>query len=78
MQVVGALIINREAFWVKLADELGKKSKHVHGAAKWCVCFRDVLHESWCYIAIAQTLTLTLRGNHLEIKASIYKPFSYY
>ena len=53
-------------------------STYVQGAAKWCVCFLDVLHFSWCYVAKAQTLTVSLRENHVWCKASLAKSFSYY
>ena len=54
------------------------KLPYMQGAAKWCACFLDVLRVSWCYVAIAQTLTVSLRENQVWCKTSLTESFSYY
>ena len=50
----------------------------IQGAVKWCVCFQDVLHVPWCYVEIAQTLTVNSHENDLETKTGLTKSFWYH
>ena len=60
-----------------VSHSLTYKAINIQAAAKWYECFLDVLHVLWCYVAKAQTLTVSLRENHVWCKASLAKSFSF-
>ena len=76
--VAGAQRGSRTVIRYDPGDYIKTTIQYIEAAAEWCEYSWDVLHVSPRYVFINQTLTVSLRENHLETKASLTKSCSYY